>query len=326
MAEESLPFNGEIVNQDGWELYHAPLQEDGLYGSPGGPVGQVYADSSGMQVKRRAGSGWVHGTWWRDTAEKLVAIGANGSSQPRIDRVVLRRDDTAKNVTTTVITGTAAATPVAPALTQSVGGTWDVPLAQVYVDPGAVSIANGKVTDERTFNGLRLWRPSALSLLPTSGVPLWQEAVLSDGSKYRWNGSAWAVLSTPPAAYSVGMSQTNGITMNAGASSATFSLTGKVCHAEGVAVTQVAHSGGGGRIIFSLPVPHAYGSSPGRVLGSYVLFTGNSLGTFSGSVVTYGGPTVGSLFAGGGWLSDGGGNFDMPAGSSLTFNLDYTVG
>jgi hypothetical protein len=199
VAEEWLPFNGQIVNQDGWELYHAPLQENGVYGDPGGPVGQVYADSSGLQVKRRAGSAWVHGSWWRDTAEKLVPIAANGASQPRIDRIVLRRNNTTKNVTTVVIPGTAQVNPTAPPLTQAVGGTWDVPLAQVYVDPGAVSIANGKVTDERTYVGLRLWRPSALSLLPTTGVAPWQEAVLPDGSKYRWTGSAWTnVLTTTP--------------------------------------------------------------------------------------------------------------------------------
>jgi hypothetical protein len=85
---------------------------------------------------------------------KTVTIGAADGSHPRIDRIVLRltregQTDQGK-IVRTVIAGTAAASPTAPALTQS-SSVWDLPLAQVLVGTGVTVIAANKVTDERDY-------------------------------------------------------------------------------------------------------------------------------------------------------------------------------
>ena len=68
------------------------------------------------------------------------------SGATRIDRVVLRVDWSAQTVRITRVAGSeGSGTP--PALTQSVGTTWDVPLAQVSITTGGVIT----VTDEREW-------------------------------------------------------------------------------------------------------------------------------------------------------------------------------
>lgn len=72
---------------------------------------------------------------------------ASGAGNTRIDRVVLRADWTAQTVRLTHIPGTDAASPAAPAITQSSGSTYDIPMWQALVDTSG----NVSVTDERTW-------------------------------------------------------------------------------------------------------------------------------------------------------------------------------
>lgn len=83
-----------------------------------------------------------------------VTLSAADATNPRIDRIVIRltregQTDQGKMVLT-AITGTPAASPTAPAVTQT-SATWDLPLAQVRVNAGVTTIAADKVTDERTI-------------------------------------------------------------------------------------------------------------------------------------------------------------------------------
>ncbi len=111
---------------------------------------EVYADSSGMQVKVKSGQAWMEGHFYESDAEETLAIAAADASNPRIDRVVVRLDRVANTIALAVVTGTAAASPSAPALTQN-SSTWELALAQVSVSAGATSIAAGDVTDERSY-------------------------------------------------------------------------------------------------------------------------------------------------------------------------------
>ena len=108
----------------------------------------VFADSTGMQVKVPDGTAWVEGQACLNDAQVTLAVGAADASNPRIDRVVLRKDSAANTFALLVLAGTPAASPVAPTLTQS-ATVWEVPLAQVLVPATATTINSGNVTDER---------------------------------------------------------------------------------------------------------------------------------------------------------------------------------
>lgn len=158
MAEHSFPFDTGTVDESTWSRMARVWGGTGIIGYPGDNVAQVYGDSSGMQVKIRAGQAQVRGHHWYSDAEITKVIAANPSGNPRIDRVVLWLDPAANSVTVAVITGTPGATPSPPALTQTDTGNYAFPLAQVYVANGAATISAGNVTEERTY-------------IPDRGVP-----------------------------------------------------------------------------------------------------------------------------------------------------------
>ncbi len=90
------------------------------------------------------GAAYVYGFPYWNTASVDVAI-PTPTVATRIDRIVLRASWSAQTVRITRIAGTEGGG--APALTQTDGDTWDVPLAQASVTTGGVIT----VTDERIF-------------------------------------------------------------------------------------------------------------------------------------------------------------------------------
>lgn len=98
------------------------------------------------------GGAIVDGKPYINTADEDVTIpSAVGVGNTRIDRIVLRADWTAQTVRITRIAGTDAATPSAPAITQTSGTTYDIRLYQALVDTsGTVTL-----TDEREMAQVR---------------------------------------------------------------------------------------------------------------------------------------------------------------------------
>lgn len=152
MTKSYFPFDagaGANVAEDRWRKMASQWLRNGVIAAQLNQL-EVFADSTGMQVKARSGQGWVQGHFFESDAEETLNIGLNGSGNARVDRVVLRLDTTANTVDLVVLQGTAGLG--APALTQT-ASLWEEPLAQVSVASGAATIAAGDVTDERSFTG-----------------------------------------------------------------------------------------------------------------------------------------------------------------------------
>ena len=113
---------------------------------------EVYADTSGMQVKVKTGSAFIDGFFYSTDAELTKSITAADATNDRIDRVVLKLDRAANKISVVVLTGTPAASPVPPTLTQTLTGVYEMQLAQVLVGDNVSTINAGDVTDERLFN------------------------------------------------------------------------------------------------------------------------------------------------------------------------------
>lgn len=111
---------------------------------------QVYADSTGMQVKVKTGAAWVKGHYYESDVEELLAIGNASSTNPRIDRIIIRLDWTANTIQLAVLQGTPAVSPSAPDITQNTS-RWEISLAQILVGANVFTIPAGNVTDERKY-------------------------------------------------------------------------------------------------------------------------------------------------------------------------------
>lgn len=140
-------------------------------------------------VAVNTGGAMVDGKYFINDASQDVNIpSASGGGNTRIDRIVLRAGWAGFNVSVTRIAGTDAATPTAPAITQTSETTYDIMLCQVLVDTaGTVT-----VTDERVWAVIRqryvfklmpatqLWATGDGKLYFTVLDPKLDGAVLSD--------------------------------------------------------------------------------------------------------------------------------------------------
>jgi len=120
----------------------APNTLNSLVGSvPGANTARI---ASGMAL--------VDGKAYDNDANVDVTIpSAVGGGNTRIDRIVLRANWTAQTVRITRIAGTDAASPIAPAITQVSGTTYDIKLYQALVNTSGIVT----LTDERQMTQIQ---------------------------------------------------------------------------------------------------------------------------------------------------------------------------
>ena len=102
-----------------------------------------------MTVNVAAGRALLAGKWV-DSATQVMTVPANATLYSRIDSVILQIDAnvSAREASLVYRTGTAAATPQAPALVNT-GGITELRIANITVAAGASSIASGNISDTR---------------------------------------------------------------------------------------------------------------------------------------------------------------------------------
>ncbi|HXG72828.1 MAG TPA: hypothetical protein VNJ04_19710 [Gemmatimonadaceae bacterium] len=131
----------------------------------GGVVQGVYnelavtAPGASMTVSMATGAAVVRGIPYENfAAAKTITIAAADVTNPRIDTIAIEvvPPGAGENIegrsAYVKLQGAPAATPVAPALTQS-STLFQIPIADVRVDAGLTLIAANKITDRRVFAG-----------------------------------------------------------------------------------------------------------------------------------------------------------------------------
>lgn len=122
------------------------LVGDGVFPNPSTNL-QVMA-GTGMQVSVRAGQGWINGHKMINTAALPLTIAAANALLTRIDRVIFYVDYSTRVMGIEVKTGTAAASPTAPALVRT-DSRYEMCLANVTVAKGVTSITQAAIQDTR---------------------------------------------------------------------------------------------------------------------------------------------------------------------------------
>lgn len=128
--------------------YFATLVSDGVFALLDGALKVTV--NTGMTVHVAIGKAFVQGYRYSNVAVKTLTVSAANASNPRIDRVIIRLDLNARTITAKMLTGTPAASPVAPSLTRNLStGYWDLCIAQIAVAAGATALSSGNITDTR---------------------------------------------------------------------------------------------------------------------------------------------------------------------------------
>lgn len=109
----------------------------------------VTASSPGLAVDVAIGEAFLLGTFWSHTGDPAtLTIQDNSSGDDRIDLVVVEVDFDTNITQYVVVEGTPAMSPVAPTPTQNFT-IYQIPLAEVLVEDGAMSISSMDITDRR---------------------------------------------------------------------------------------------------------------------------------------------------------------------------------
>lgn len=160
MAEVAYFFDGVSYSEAAQADFQArAMRPQGVFGESSYGALVVTATNGNLSVTVGAGEAMVQGFYYRNDAPKVLAIAANASGSTRIDTVVLRLNRTANTLIAAVLQGTPGAG--APALTQIVGGTWELAIANITVPNNAASIVAGNVADVRTYSR---WAYGALAI------------------------------------------------------------------------------------------------------------------------------------------------------------------
>ncbi len=111
-------------------------------------------------VKVKTGVALVDGLFYENNSALSFEI-AEPVTNPRIDRVVIRKNWGTQRVRATIITGTENAFPTAPAIIQTDLAEWDIPLAQFLITTSGTIT----VTDERENSISPLGFPGGMKLI-----------------------------------------------------------------------------------------------------------------------------------------------------------------
>lgn len=150
------PFDtAPFTDQTNWYRSAPAWAPSGVIDTPAASpsTGSLGITFSALTPTLSAGRAWVRGALYElaGGAKTLSAISTNtNASLDRRDRIVLRRDLSAKTVSLVALTGTPASSPAAPALAQDETGQWDLPLFSFLVPRGSGTTITG-IIDERVF-------------------------------------------------------------------------------------------------------------------------------------------------------------------------------
>lgn len=166
-------FNSLMVNGSPDRKYNADHYSDNLaaFISDGvryGKSNDLYVSAAGgMALSVNIGRAMIKGHWFvNDTIYTGFSIPQAHPSLSRIDRIVVRFDNniSAREITMKYLTGTPAASPVAPALTRD-ENIYDIAIADITVGATVTSITQANITDQRANRDVCGWVTLANDIL-----------------------------------------------------------------------------------------------------------------------------------------------------------------
>lgn len=106
---------------------------------------------SGLTVTVQAGFAFINAKYVQNTADYDLTLDAADTTNPRIDKIVLRFNATDREITLNILKGTPAAEPEVPALTRN-ATIYELGLANIAVSANATAIVTADISDRRGYS------------------------------------------------------------------------------------------------------------------------------------------------------------------------------
>jgi hypothetical protein len=197
MAQQSFPFENIDVTESQFSQWATNFQETGIKGNPLGTDLSVSAEGSTLSVEVAAGQAFIRGHYYINTATVELPVTSAGLNT-RIDIIVLELDPSANTIVAKIIEGEAVSSaPVAPELTQTATGVYQLPLATLTIPNSTLAVTNEMLVDVRTYVSTRVgvWttdtRPANAVEYQTFGFNF-----TTLGHEF-WTGDAWVSFANP---------------------------------------------------------------------------------------------------------------------------------
>lgn len=194
MAQTSFPWENVDTSETQFSQMFRTLN-DGVNGLPTGTELGVTPAFAGLAVVVAPGQAMVRGHFYINTLDEELNLAVANPTNPRIDTVVLRLDPETNNILLAVLTGTPAASPTAPALTQTDAGVYEKALADILVPPTAG--IPGTITDRRNFMGEKVGSWTTAGRPDTNGRATFGYNTTREIVEY-YNGSTWQAVASVP--------------------------------------------------------------------------------------------------------------------------------
>lgn len=141
-------YNAETFNT----YFEGLISQNGVFENVGGSLA-VSAGTDGLTVIVAEGKAIVNSHWVKLSADETLELATAHNLFGRYDMISLRWNNTTRNITLEVTTGTPASTPVRPTPTITDNIT-EIVLAYVFVPANATSLTTGNIYDQRANTGI----------------------------------------------------------------------------------------------------------------------------------------------------------------------------
>ena len=150
MAEKSSFFtslNGDRkYKATDFAEYFGTFIGNGVFPNPSSNL--LVTASGDMTINLSAGFAWINGYMYHNTNNLTLTVGHSDSALNRIDSVVIRCDFINREIKAHIKEGVFATNPVPPNLKRDVD-VYELSIADILVEAGAISIQQSKITDKR---------------------------------------------------------------------------------------------------------------------------------------------------------------------------------
>lgn len=149
--------------------YFASFIASGVYAKHGNALQVMASAQPQMQVQVESGQGWIKGYWYENSDVVILPIDVADGISKRIDSVVLRLRYAERDMILAVKKGTPDTVPKAPAL-QRDADYYELQLATILIDAGAVNIQQANITDTRMDASVCGWVTGVVEQLDFSSM------------------------------------------------------------------------------------------------------------------------------------------------------------
>lgn len=154
MAQQCGFFNAKLVNgqydrvyvAEQFAAYFASFIGNGVFGGTAGQLQVISNDN--MTVTIAPGKAWINGWWFSSTENHIETVELADGVLNRIDCVVLRWDNTQRNMYFKVLKGETANSPIQPTIIRN-SDYYDLALCYINVNKGVSKIRQQDITDAR---------------------------------------------------------------------------------------------------------------------------------------------------------------------------------